>query len=66
MFKFFNTFYNLHLFGLRGAYLVGKCLTYSWSGEQVNLPKGFGYVEFKTRVDAEKAQSQMDGVRDLT
>lgn len=30
--------------------------------EQVNLPKGFGYVEFKTRVDAEKALLYMDGV----
>lgn len=29
---------------------------------QVNLPKGFAYVEFKTRVDAEKAQLYMDGV----
>lgn len=29
---------------------------------QVNLPKGYGYVEFKTRVDAEKAQLYMDGV----
>lgn len=29
---------------------------------QVNLPKGFGYVEFKTRADAEKAQRHMDGV----
>lgn len=29
---------------------------------QVNLPKGYGYVEFKTRADAEKAQLHMDGV----
>jgi RNA recognition motif-containing protein len=29
---------------------------------QVNLPKGYGYVEFKARVDAEKAQLYMDGV----
>lgn len=29
---------------------------------QVNLPKGYGYVEFKTRADAEKAQIYMDGV----
>lgn len=29
---------------------------------QVNLPKGFAYVEFKTRIDAEKAQLHMDGV----
>lgn len=29
---------------------------------QVNLPKGYGYVEFKARVDAEKAQLFMDGV----
>lgn len=29
---------------------------------QVNLPKGFGYVEFKNRADAEKAQLYMDGV----
>ncbi|KAK9274598.1 hypothetical protein L1049_021847 [Liquidambar formosana] len=28
----------------------------------VNLPRGFGYVEFKTRADAEKAQLFMDGV----
>lgn len=30
---------------------------------QVNLPKGSGYVEFKARADAEKAQLHMDGVR---
>lgn len=30
---------------------------------QVNLPKGSGYVEFKMRADAEKAQAYMDGVR---
>lgn len=29
---------------------------------QVNLPKGFAYVEFKIRADAEKAQLHMDGV----
>ena len=29
---------------------------------QVNIPRGYGYVEFKTRVDAEKAQLFMDGV----
>lgn len=29
----------------------------------MNLPKGYGYVEFKTRADAEKAQLYMDGVR---
>jgi RNA recognition motif-containing protein len=29
---------------------------------QVNLPKGYGYVEFKARVDAEEAQVYMDGV----
>lgn len=29
---------------------------------QANLPKGSGYVEFKTRADAEKAQAYMDGV----
>ncbi|KAM3202505.1 hypothetical protein P3L10_030129 [Capsicum annuum] len=28
----------------------------------VNLLKGFTYVEFKTRIDAEKAQLHMDGV----
>lgn len=28
----------------------------------MNLPKGYGYVEFKTRVDAEKALAHMDGV----
>ncbi|KAL2937778.1 Serine/arginine-rich splicing factor SR45 [Bienertia sinuspersici] len=28
----------------------------------VNLPKGYAYVEFKTRADAEKAQLFMDGV----
>lgn len=28
----------------------------------MNLPKGYGYVEFKTRADAEKAQLYMDGV----
>ena len=27
----------------------------------VNLPKGYGYVEFKTRGDAEKALLYMDG-----
>jgi RNA-binding protein with serine-rich domain 1 len=27
----------------------------------VNLPKGFGYVEFRTRAEAEKAQEYMDG-----
>jgi RNA-binding protein with serine-rich domain 1 len=31
-------------------------------GIQVNLPKGFGYVEFRTRAEAEKAQEYMDGV----
>lgn len=29
---------------------------------QVNLPKGYGYVQFKTRGDAEKALLYMDGV----
>lgn len=29
---------------------------------QVNLPRGSGYVRFKTRADAEKAQLYMDGV----
>lgn len=29
---------------------------------QVNLPKGYGYVEFKTKADAEKAHLYMDGV----
>ncbi|CAK9174968.1 unnamed protein product [Ilex paraguariensis] len=29
----------------------------------VNLSKGFGYVEFKMRVDAEKAQLHMDGAQ---
>ncbi|TQD89906.1 hypothetical protein C1H46_024537 [Malus baccata] len=29
----------------------------------VNLPKGFGYVEFKIRADAEKAQLYMDGAQ---
>lgn len=29
---------------------------------QVNLPRGYGYVEFKTRADAEKALLYMDGV----
>lgn len=29
---------------------------------QVNLSRGYGYVEFKTRADAEKAQAYMDGV----
>ncbi|RRT72685.1 hypothetical protein B296_00000611 [Ensete ventricosum] len=28
----------------------------------VNLPRGYGYVEFKKRVDAEKALLYMDGV----
>ncbi|CAI5465807.1 unnamed protein product [Closterium sp. Yama58-4] len=28
----------------------------------VNLPKGYGYVEFKKRADAEKARLHMDGV----
>ncbi|RWW84342.1 hypothetical protein BHE74_00007058 [Ensete ventricosum] len=27
----------------------------------VNLPRGYGYVEFKKRVDAEKALLYMDG-----
>lgn len=27
----------------------------------VNLPKGYGYVEFKSRADAEKALLYMDG-----
>lgn len=34
--------------------------------EQVNLPKGYGYVEFKRRGDAEKALAHMDGVCELT
>jgi len=29
---------------------------------QVNLPKGYGYVHFKTRGEAEKALLYMDGV----
>lgn len=29
---------------------------------QVNLPKGYGYVHFKTRGEAEKALNFMDGV----
>lgn len=29
---------------------------------QVNLPRGYGYVEYKKRVDAEKALIYMDGV----
>ena len=29
---------------------------------QVNISKGSGYVEFKNRTDAEKAQLYMDGV----
>ncbi|KAF3438533.1 hypothetical protein FNV43_RR21295 [Rhamnella rubrinervis] len=29
----------------------------------VNLPRGYGYVEFKTRADAEKAQLYMDGAQ---
>ncbi|KAL2245131.1 UNVERIFIED_CONTAM: Serine/arginine-rich splicing factor SR45 [Sesamum indicum] len=29
----------------------------------VNLPKGFAYVEFKSRADAEKAQLYMDGAQ---
>ena len=32
--------------------------------KQVNLPKGFGYVEYRTRAEAEKAQQHMDGVGD--
>jgi len=28
----------------------------------VNLPRGYGYVEFKKRADAEKALLYMDGV----
>lgn len=31
----------------------------------MNLPKGYGYVEFKSRVDAEKALAHMDGVSEL-
>lgn len=27
----------------------------------VNLPRGFAYVEFKEREDAEKARAHMDG-----
>ena len=30
--------------------------------KQVDLPKGFGYVEYQTRAEAEKAQQHMDGV----
>lgn len=29
---------------------------------QVNIPRGYGYVEFKMRADAEKALLYMDGV----
>ncbi|KAI5674580.1 hypothetical protein M9H77_14944 [Catharanthus roseus] len=34
-----------------------------WYPVEVNLPKGFGYVEFKNRADAEKAQLYMDGAQ---
>ena len=29
--------------------------------QTVNLPRGFAYVEYKTREDAEKARMHMDG-----
>lgn len=41
---------------------VCKLLCLTFFGFQVNLPRGSGYVEFKTRADAEKAQLYMDGV----
>jgi len=37
-------------------------VTWTIASLQVNLSRGYGYVEFKTRGDAEKAQAYMDGV----
>lgn len=53
---------ELHLVLLLRA-ILPSCLCKLNVDLQVNLPKGSGYVEFKMRADAEKAQAYMDGVR---
>ncbi|KAF0924173.1 hypothetical protein E2562_008476 [Oryza meyeriana var. granulata] len=44
-----------------GSLAIAVTLAAAASSSQVNLPRGYGYVEFKKRADAEKALLYLDG-----
>lgn len=50
-----------HLLEIFGKHGKVKNVDLLWD-RRANLPKGSAYVEFFERIDAEKAQSYMDGV----
>lgn len=50
-----------HLEEIFGTFGPLKSVELAWD-KNVDLPRGFGYVEFEKHEDAEKARVSMDGV----